>query len=65
MTADLERLRRALEVMPDADRRVFELARFEGLDYRAIAERLSLTMTEVEARMAAAMRHLADYDQAR
>lgn len=65
MSADLERLRRVLDAMPDVDRRVFELARFEELDYPAIAQRMSLTGPDVEAHMAAAMRHLADYDQAR
>lgn len=65
MTSELNRLRRALDCMPEEDRRVFELARFEDLDYRDIAARLRLTVREVEAHMAYAIRHLADYDQAR
>ncbi|HEY0622298.1 sigma factor-like helix-turn-helix DNA-binding protein [Sphingomonas sp.] len=65
MTPELMRLRRALDCMPEADRRVFELARFEALDYCQIAERLCLTVHQVEDHMAQAIRHLADYDQAR
>ncbi|TKD51437.1 sigma factor-like helix-turn-helix DNA-binding protein [Sphingomonas baiyangensis] len=65
MTSELIRLRRALDCMPEADRRVFELARFDALDYRQIADRLCLTVQQVEDRMASAIRHLADYDQAR
>ena len=65
MTSELTRLRRAFDCMPEADRRVFELARFEALDYRDIAGRLHLTVEQVEAHMARAIRHLADYDQAR
>ena len=65
MTSELTRLRRALDCMPEADRRVFELARFEALDYCQIADRLGLTVQQVEEHMARAIRHLADYDQAR
>ncbi len=65
MTSELKRLRRALDCMPEADRRVFELARFESLDYEEIGARLCLTVQQVEAHMARAIRHLADYDQAR
>jgi RNA polymerase sigma factor (sigma-70 family) len=65
MISELNRLRRALDCMPEADRRVFELARFETLDYRDIAGRLGLTVQQVEVHMARAIRHLADYDQAR
>lgn len=65
MASELIRLRLALDCMPEADRRVFELARFEALDYRDIAARLRLTVQQVEEHMARAIRHLADYDQAR
>jgi len=65
MTSELTRLRRALACMPDADRHVFELARFEDLDYQNIAGRLGLTVQQVEVHMARAIRHLADYDSAR
>ncbi len=65
MTSELTRLRRALDCMPEADRRVFELARFDALDYRQIADRLGLSVQQVEEHMARAIRHLADYDQAR
>ena len=65
MTSELIRLRRALDCMPEADRRVFELARFEDQDYQNIAGRLGLTVQQVEAHMACAIRHLADYDSAR
>lgn len=65
MTPELIRLRRALDCMPEADRRVFELARFEALDYAAIAASLDMTLPQVEQHMSRAIRHLADYDQAR
>jgi RNA polymerase sigma-70 factor (ECF subfamily) len=65
MTSELIRLRRALDCMPEADRRVFELARFDALDYLQIADRLGLTVQQVEEHMARAIRHLTDYDQAR
>ena len=65
MTPELIRLRRALDCMPEADRRVFELARFEDLDYPAIAARLDLSVRQVEEHLARAIFHLLDYDQAR
>jgi DNA-directed RNA polymerase specialized sigma24 family protein len=65
MSAELDRLRRALEAMPDTDRQVFNLARFDGLEYPAIADRLCLTMQQVEEHMAQAMLHLVQFEQAR
>jgi RNA polymerase sigma factor (sigma-70 family) len=65
MTSEVIRLRRALDCMPEMDRHVFDLARFEALDYLQIADRLGLTVQQVEDHMARAIRHLADYDQAR
>ncbi len=65
MTSELARLRRALESMPADDRAVFELARFEALDYCDIAKRLSITISQVEGHMGRAMRHLVDFNQAR
>ena len=65
MTSELDRLRRALDTLSADERAVFELARFEALDYARIADRLGCTVEQVEAHMARAIRHLADFDQAR
>lgn len=65
MTSELARLRRALETMAADDRAVFELARFDALGYAEIAARLGITVSQVEEHMACAIRHLADFDQAR
>jgi len=46
--------------MPDAERQVFERARFRDLDYFEIAAELDVTVAEVERLMASAMRHLVD-----
>jgi DNA-directed RNA polymerase specialized sigma24 family protein len=58
MNHELRRLRRRLETMPEAERGVFERARFRDLDYVAIAAELDLSVVEVERLMAGAMQHL-------
>ena len=58
MDRELRRLRRALDTMSEAERGVFERARFRDLDYIEIAAELDLTTAEVERLMAGAMRHL-------
>lgn len=50
--------RRALEDLPESQRAVVVLARFEGLAYREIAEVLGITLGAVESRLVRAMRHL-------
>ncbi len=49
------RLREALRALPPAERGVFELHAIDGLDYPAIAERLAITLVEVEQLLAAAL----------
>jgi RNA polymerase sigma-70 factor (ECF subfamily) len=50
----------ALERMPAATRTVFLLHRFEHLSYRAIADRLGLTINQVRGHVARAMTSLAE-----
>lgn len=52
------RLRRAHASMPANARAVFDLHRFEGKPYEAIAADLGIGIAEVERRMAEAMCHL-------
>lgn len=49
------RLREALRALPPAERRVLELHAVDGLDYPAIAERLVITVADVEQLLAAAL----------
>ncbi|MCW3838168.1 sigma factor-like helix-turn-helix DNA-binding protein [Sphingomonas canadensis] len=58
MDAELRRLRRNLETMPEPERQVFDRARYRDLDYIQIADELDITILEVEQLMASAMRHL-------
>lgn len=58
MDPELARLRQRLDTMPQAEREVFERARFRNLDYLQIAAELDVTIAEVERLMAGAMRHL-------
>lgn len=59
MDDDLERLRAALDTMPDDQRIVFERARFASESYGAIAAELGISCAEVERRMALAIAHMA------
>lgn len=56
------RLRKALAALPRTEHRVFMLHAVDGMDYAAIAERLCITVVEVERLLAAALvlldRHL-------
>ena len=58
------RLRDALAASPSNERRVFVLHAVDGMDYVTIAERLCITVPEVERLLAAALvlldRHLSD-----
>jgi len=58
MTDDLEWLRQAYQNLPEPERRVFDLARFEGLGYSEIAEALGITADEVERRLVDAVARL-------
>lgn len=51
--------RRAIDQLPENQRAVLVLARFEGLSYRQIAEVLEITEGAVESRLVRAMRRLA------
>jgi len=50
--------RRAIDALPEGQRAVLVLAKFEGLSYREIAEALSITESAVESRLVRAMRRL-------
>ena len=49
-------IEKTLENMPERVRKIFELSRFEGLRYREIAERLSISIKTVEANMGKALK---------
>ncbi|HEX4953203.1 MAG TPA: RNA polymerase sigma factor [Thermoanaerobaculia bacterium] len=51
-------VRRAIDRLPENQRSVLVLARFEGLSYREIAEVLGITLGAVESRLVRAMRNL-------
>lgn len=50
-----ERLRRAIAALPELPLRVFHLHGHAGLDYIAIAERLGISVPEVEAALVRAL----------
>lgn len=54
-----ESTREAISTLPDSQRAVLTLAKFEGLSYRQIAETLGITEGAVESRLFRAMRNLA------
>ena len=49
---------KTLEELPERTREIFELNRQEGLKYREIAERLSISVKTVEAHMGKALKAL-------
>ncbi len=53
---EAQRLVAVLETLPERTRAIFLLHRFDGLKYRAIAERLGLSVSAVEKHMAAAIK---------
>jgi len=53
-----ELVSRTIEDLPDRTREIFRLNRQEGLKYREIAERLSISMKTVEANMGKALKAL-------
>lgn len=56
--------RRAIDRLPDNQRAVLILARFEGLSYRQIAEVLGITEGAVESRLVRAMRRIGALQEA-
>lgn len=50
--------RRAIDALPESQRSVLILAKFEGLSYKEIAETLGITVGAVESRLFRAMRRL-------
>ena len=53
-----ELVSRTLEDLPERTREIFRLNRQEGLKYREIAERLSISVKTVEANMGKALKAL-------
>lgn len=51
-------IHRALNTLPERRRKIFVMHRFEGLKYKEIAEKLSLSVKTVEAEMTKAYRSL-------
>jgi len=45
-----------MEELPEKGRQIFTLSRFEGLKYREIAERMSVSVKTVEAYMGQALK---------
>ena len=54
----LERLRAAIEALPERTRQVFVLARLEGLTHRQVADRLEISESSVQKHLAKALRHV-------
>ena len=54
----LEKLNKAINNLPVARRKVFQLSRFEGLSYKEIANELSLSTKTVEHHIALALKQL-------
>lgn len=53
-----ERIRQALEQLPEQCRTIFQLSRFEGLKYQQIASALNISVKTVENQMGKALRLL-------
>lgn len=60
-----ERIRNAINGLPQARKEIFILSRYEGLSYKEIAEKLNLSVKTVENQMGSALKtlrtELADY----
>jgi len=54
----LDRLRAAVEELPERTRQVFVLGRLENLSYREIAGRLAISESSVQKHLARALRHI-------
>ena len=53
-----EKIREAIQSLPEKCRQVFELNRFEGLKYSEIAEKLNISIKTVENQMSKALKIL-------
>ncbi|MFT3824737.1 MAG: sigma-70 family RNA polymerase sigma factor [Chitinophagaceae bacterium] len=53
-----ERLRKALNELPEQCRTIFQLSRFEGLKYHEIANQLQISVKTVENQMGKALKVL-------
>ncbi|OQX99171.1 MAG: hypothetical protein B6I20_10220, partial [Bacteroidetes bacterium 4572_117] len=49
---------KTLNTLPDRCKEIFQLNRFEGLKYKEIAEKLSISQKTVEANISKALQHL-------
>ncbi len=54
----LDRLRTAIEELPERTRQVFVLGRIENLSYREIADRLAISESSVQKHLARALHHV-------
>jgi RNA polymerase sigma-70 factor, ECF subfamily len=57
--------RRAIDALPESQRTVLLLAKFEGLSYREISESLGISLGAVESRLVRAMRRLSAAQEGR
>ncbi len=53
-----ERIRLAIDDLPEGRRKIFILSRYEGLKYKEIAAQLEISIKTVENQMGAAIKHL-------
>lgn len=53
-----DKIRKAIDSLPEGRRKIFILSRFEGLKYKEIAERLKISVKTVENQMGSAIKHL-------
>jgi len=58
---DLERLKAAIDALPEAARRAFCLHKIEGWSHAEVAGHLGISRSGVEKHMAVAMKHLRQY----
>jgi RNA polymerase sigma-70 factor (ECF subfamily) len=53
-----EKLRQAMNALPQQCRTIFQLSRFEGLKYQEIADQLGISIKTVENQMGKALKKL-------
>lgn len=56
-----ERIEKILDLLPEKNRRIFEMNRFEGLKYQEIADKLSISIKTVEANITRALKTFRKY----
>jgi len=52
------KIRKSIEELPEARRKIFIMSRYEGLKYKDIAEKLQISIKTVENQMGSAIKHL-------